>query len=222
MQSQTTGYFCSVKWRWKIAQFFEGLWWKVYLFGKSEYYYLLWKKNYWRAFLKKADITAGTGEHIIEVGSGPAGIFMMFPENKVTAVEPLLPKYEKLLTHFGSAALKNVTFVAVPFEDYSPVHPFDKVFCLNVINHVRDLPTCMNKLFDLTKKGGRLYISVDAHRWNFLKKVFQLIPWDVLHPYQHSLHEYECMLESRGFFIGRVGLIKSTWIFNYYLIVAKK
>jgi SAM-dependent methyltransferase len=211
-----------MKWRWKIAQYFEALWWRLYLFGKSEEDYLKWKKSYWQDFLKKNEIAVNAGDRIIEIGSGPAGIFMMFPGHQVTAVEPLLAKYKKLLSHFGGGEPGHVDFVEMPFEQYQSGSTFDKVFCLNVINHVSDLPVCMRKLYDLTEPGGQLFISVDAHRRAFLKNIFRRIPWDILHPQQHALSDYQAMLTVKGFTIERVELVRSEWIFNYYLIIAKK
>lgn len=221
-QSETPVYFCPMKWRWKIAQFFEALWWWLYLSGKSEEDYLNWKKSYWQAFLKKNRIAVNDGDRIIEIGSGPAGIFMMFPCHEVTAIEPLLPKYKKLMSHFGNDNLRHVNFVEAPFEQYLPGSTFDKVFCLNVINHVGDLLVCMRKLYELVEVGGQLFISVDAHRWSFLKNIFRRIPWDILHPHQHALTDYQLMLTHQGFTIERVEPIHSAWIFDYYLIIAKK
>ncbi|TAK35133.1 MAG: class I SAM-dependent methyltransferase [Saprospiraceae bacterium] len=211
-----------MKCRWKIAQFFEALWWWFYLSGKSEDEYLDWKKSYWQAFLEKYGIAVIDGDRIIEIGSGPAGIFMMFPGHDVTAIEPLLSKYKKLMPHFGDGSFRNVNFVEAPFEQYLPGSTFDKVFCLNVINHVSDLPVCIRKLYELAEAGSQLFISVDAHRCSFLKNIFRRIPWDILHPHQHALTDYQCMLTHQGFTIERVELLRSAWIFNYYLIIAKK
>ena len=79
-----------MKFRWKIAQFFEAWWWRNYLRGKSIPDYLEWKRQYWWAFLEKIELNVGPEANILDAGCGPAGIFILFPENKVTAVDPLL------------------------------------------------------------------------------------------------------------------------------------
>ena len=151
-----------MKFRWKIAQFFEAWWWRNYLRGKSIPDYLEWKRQYWWAFLEKIELNVGPEANILDAGCGPAGIFILFPENKVTAVDPLLGKYRQHFPYFSDGSLRNVRFIEQPLEEFEVVQPFDLVFCLNAINHMADLGVCFQKLRDATRPGGRLVLSVDA------------------------------------------------------------
>ena len=65
-------------------------------------------------------------------------------------------------------------------------------------------------------------ISTDAHKHSFLKKIFQLIPGDVLHPIQHNLQEYNQYLTERNLSILKDILYKEELIFDYYITIAKK
>ena len=51
------------------------------------------------------------------------------------------------------------------------------------------------KLVKLTKSGGKLIVSIDAHNYQLFKHVFRLITGDILHPHQYDLKEYKKMLE---------------------------
>lgn len=208
--------------RWKIAQWFEAWWWRRYLRSKSVQEYLDWKQAYWKKFLSEAEITLPISSKVLDAGCGPAGVFMVFPKNEVWAVDPLLGKYETELGHFEKVNFPNVKFVESALEDYSKTDYFDCIFCLNVINHVRDIEKSIENLYSNLKKGGLLYLSVDAHNFTFLKHLFQLIPGDILHPHQLDLKGYFQLVENVGFEIKRHQLIKKEGIFSYYLIVAEK
>ena len=109
--------------RWKIAQWFELHWWKNYLRGKNKVEYLKWKKNYWQNILFKISEVLKTSEistskTICDLGCGPAGVFIALPENKVTAVDPLIDEYEKQTPFFSKSDYPNVTFVKSTLEEF--------------------------------------------------------------------------------------------------------
>ena len=68
-------------------------------------------------------------------------------------------------------------------EDFESPKNYDKVFCLNAINHVEDLGLCFDKLVQFTRSGGTLIVSIDAHNYQLFKHVFRLLPGDILHPH---------------------------------------
>src|SRR5579863_2049095 len=143
--------------RWKIAQWFELLWWKNYLSGKEKSKYLEWKKNYWKEILNKISsaVKIELSDTVADLGCGPAGIFITLTDYKVTAVDPLMDEYEKQISFFRKEDYPNATFVCCAMEDFgsqgsavlgskvqstevekSSETGFDVVFCMNAINHV--------------------------------------------------------------------------------------
>jgi 2-polyprenyl-6-hydroxyphenyl methylase/3-demethylubiquinone-9 3-methyltransferase len=206
--------------RWKIAQFFEAWWWSRYLRGKSLDDYLEWKKQYWQRFLHAAGVSASPHYNILDVGCGPAGIFIQFDRHPdVTAMDPLMSKYRALWPGVHDRLFPNVRFIETAFEKYSAEAPFSLVFCLNAINHVADLDACLYKLREVTHPQGQLVLSVDAHNFLFFKKLFQLIPGDILHPHQLDLKDYKKKLEQSGFSILNEKPLKRDFFFTYYLLV---
>ena len=218
--------------RWKIAQAAEIRWWQGYLKNKPTTDYAVWKTKYWQDLLaeiglnsKNTDLSRGSreGGKILDAGCGPAGIFMIFKNQEVDALDPLLDEYEAKLPHFRKENYPNVQFFSQPLESFSDKKDvYDTVFCLNAINHVADLQRAFDVLVDATKSGGTLVVSIDAHNYSFLKTIFQALPGDVLHPHQFDLAEYSAMLTSRGCRIERTLLKKVEFIFNYYVLVATK
>ena len=154
--------------------------------------------------------------------AGPAGVFMILDQQKVTALDPLLDAYAEKLDQFAPTAYPYIQFENQSLEKFQAGQAFDKVFCFNAINHVADLAKAMDVLVDSCRPGGQLIISIDAHNYSLLKKIFRLLPGDILHPHQHDLADYEQLLETRSCRIYNSILYKKAFIFNYYILVATK
>src|SRR5688572_1410418 len=107
-----------MKLKWKLAQWVELRWWKIYLHEKNKGQYLEWKKNYWNYILSKVSEVAqiDSSQTICDLGCGPAGIFIALPENEITAVDPLIDEYEKQIPFFRKQDYPNVTFVVSTIE----------------------------------------------------------------------------------------------------------
>lgn len=207
-----------MKQRWKLAQFFEAFWWRLYLWRKPMADYLAWKRRYWQSFLSDNGITVAPRQSILDMGCGPAGIYMVFAQNPVTAVDPLLGHYRKRFAHLCKDSFPNVRFLESPFEHFEPDQRFDLAFCINAINHVADLDVCFQKLAKSIQPAGRLILTVDAHNYLIFKKLFRLLPGDILHPHQYGLDEYQALLRMNGFDLSGTRLLKREFFFNYYLL----
>ncbi|MCO6479538.1 MAG: methyltransferase domain-containing protein [Phaeodactylibacter sp.] len=208
--------------RWRAAQAAEIRWWRAYLRGKDPEEYLRRKAEYWRRVLQAAGYAPSPGALVLDAGCGPAGIFLILAEQQVHAVDPLLEAYRSGLPHFEPSRYPHVRFFNEPLENFQPPALYDAVFCLNAINHVAGLGRSFDVLAGALKPGGKLLLSVDAHNHLFLKKVFQFLPGDVLHPHQYGLEEYRSMVEARELRVERVVRLKSGFVFDYHLMVIGK
>jgi 2-polyprenyl-3-methyl-5-hydroxy-6-metoxy-1,4-benzoquinol methylase len=211
-------------WKWTLAQAAEIRWWKNYLKNKSPEQYLLWKKNYWITFLTQFDIKLEKDMVCLDAGSSLAGIFTVLNEQKVTAIDPLLNQYKQHLSmFFNTTNYHNVIFKNMSLEELSDTEIYDNIFCLNVINHVKDIHLSIQKLWNGLKIGGKLYLSVDAHNYRFLKYIFKLIPADILHPHQLDTNDYIRLLSTIcDKIIAKPTLIKKEKIFSYWLFILQK
>ncbi len=209
-------------WRWKIAQFAERNWWKNYLRNQNVANYLEWKKEYWHTQIAKLHLDIQAQHVLLDAGCGPAGVFIIYPNNNLTACDPLLDAYDADLPHFKKANYPNVTFVNSGLEDFKSNQLYDYIFCMNAINHVQNLPLAYDVLVANLKPNGTLIISIDAHNYSLFRKIFALLPGDVLHPHQYNLQEYKAFLSSRNCTIEQAHLIKKEFLFNHYVLVATK
>lgn len=210
--------------RWKIAQFVERAWWKHYLKNKTTQDYLKWKSDYWINFYTPLSkfLEINESSTILDAGCGPAGIFMILANNSTVAIDPLLDNYEKDLHHFNRKMYQQVQFITTSIELYNNPSNFDVIFCINAINHVKNLQLALNNLVINSKKKGKIVISIDAHNYKFLKNIFSVIPGDILHPHQYTLEDYQQMITLEGTKILTTIRLKKELIFDYYVIVAEK
>jgi SAM-dependent methyltransferase len=210
--------------RWKVAQFFEILWWQRYTRKLDKEGYLQQKRLYWHRILGSCGELPAVAptDTILDAGCGPAGIFIVFPDNRVTAVDPLLTQYAARIPLFRYDDHPGVRFINSTLEDFEPGEQYDRVFCLNAINHVRDIGAGYQRLSELVRPGGWLVLGVDAHNHNWLKPVFRALQFDILHPHQYDLDEYAEMTREVGFRVSSTSTVKTEYLFNYVLIVAQK
>lgn len=210
--------------RWRTAQFFESLWWRNYLAKKDVNEYLKYKIIYWHKVLDSISsaVKLNQNDNILDAGCGPAGIFIALKDHEVTAFDPLLDTYNQTLQHFKFEMYPTVKFKTDTLESFKSEEQFDTVFCMNAINHVSELDKAFFTLYQLTKPGGKIVVSIDAHNRQFFKHLFRLQPADILHPHQYDLKEYEEMLTSLNCEILLISLIKKEFLFNHYILVAEK
>jgi len=211
-------------WKWKLAQAAEIRWWRNYLKNKTPLDYLQWKRNYWKDFLSKYGLEIRPDARCLDAGCSLAGIFIALDNQQVTAIDPLLEQYE---THLGDffdrKNYPNVEFKNIGLENLSDEGIYDEIFCLNVINHVKDIKLSTQKLWQSLKVGGRLSISVDAHNHRLLKRIFQLLPGDILHPHQLDKQNYQQLFaDICQQPVNEPILIKKERIFSYWLFVITK
>lgn len=211
--------------RWQVAQFFEKFWWNNYLKNKNASEYLSWKKKYWISFLDQIQFELKSiGSKSLDVGSGPAGVFMLSKQIENTtwkAVDPLVKNYSNLEI-FDSEKYPKVSFVNSTFEDYRDSEKFNSIFCINAINHFINLKDNLKKLNRLLDKDGVLVLSTDAHNYKTLKYILYTLPLDVLHPHQYTEAEYSKMIYEAGFKIINKKQMNKAFIFSYYVYTLKK
>lgn len=209
--------------KWKIAQTLEYKWWVQYLKKKNPTEYLANKIKYWERVLSSISevVNIEPSHKILDAGCGPAGIFLAFPNHQVDAIDPLIDKYVQLSV-FKPTNFPWTRFRNMPLEMLTEKDQYDTIFCLNAINHVNDLDSCFKNLVTALKPGGTLVMSTDAHRHFFLKKLFQILPGDMLHPIQLDIDEYAAYFEKYQVDLVKKCLFKRMFIFDYYILVAKK
>lgn len=210
--------------RWHVAQQVEINWWKKYLSAKDKNHYQQYKKTYWKQLLNqiKCNIFPDKLEHILEVGCGPAGMFILLDQYKVHALDPLIDKYESKLLHFKKSNYPNVEFINTSFEKFLSHKIYKLIICMNVLNHVQDISMCSRKLIQLLDNKGFLLLSIDSHNYLIIKYLFKAIPLDILHPHQYDLNEYKNMFKQSGCKVMETICIRKGFFFNHHVLLICK
>lgn len=207
--------------RWRLAQSAEIRWWRWYLRPQEPEDYLKRKRAYWNRIMQQTGIRCEPEEAVLDAGCGPAGIFIALPECRVTAIDPLIEEYARLL-HFNPQDYPNVQFQAIAIEDLQACAAYQHIFCLNAINHVADLELALSKLQLALRPDGCCWLSVDAHRSKLAQKIFTALPGDILHPHQYTLDQYQELTKRAGFRIERQWRLKPGKLFDCHLLKLKQ
>ena len=178
--------------------------------------YIERKKVYWQRILGKAGLTAESlsEQTIIEVGAGPSGIFLLFPDKAdFTTLDPLNNEYVRLVPQLYAQQ----TVIASALETYETAQRFDIVFAINCIDHSDDITLFVEKLAALCQVGGTAVLAVNCHqqRWSeWIWQRFQAV-LEPHHPYHFTEANYANLL-SAHFYIERVADIEEDviWINN--------
>lgn len=210
--------------KWQIAQSIEIKWWQNYLKNKEVAPYLAWKKQYWQGLLDKIKeyYIIQPNSTILDMGCGPSGIYMALQEHRVDAIDPLLDAYSANIKHFNKLDYAHVNFTSKAFEDFEITKKYDVIFCMNAINHVKNLEDCYLKMSQALAPNGLLVVTIDAHNYNFFKYLFRAIPGDMLHPYQFDLKEYDSFLEKNNIKVEQNICLKKEFFFDHYMQIAIK
>lgn len=210
--------------RYQLAQSLEQRWWKRYLAKKQPENYLDWKRNYWIQFLEKlpTELLQNENQNLADFGCGPAGIFMVLKNQKVTALDPLLSKYEAT-TFFDLNNYPWVKFENAQIENLKSKDEFDGAFCLNAINHVQDLQIALQTIENSLKPGGWLVLSSDVHKRHWTRKLFKKISWiDPLHPQQDHAQDYEMSFQKLNLAVESSFRHSENFLFEYRVWLLRK
>jgi 2-polyprenyl-6-hydroxyphenyl methylase/3-demethylubiquinone-9 3-methyltransferase len=207
--------------RWQIAQWFELRWWIRYLAPRQPQAYLTWKRSYWYSVVSR--LTERPQGRMLDAGCGPAGMFIVLPRDAtIHAIDPLLDEYNNNLLHFSTSQYPHIDFWPSTIEEWHDPEGYDTIMCMNALNHVDNLQAACRNLANHLRPGGRLLLTVDGHRSSFLKKVFRLIPGDLLHPHQLTLADYLSLLRSYGLQAEPIDKMRTGTIFDHYIVEATK
>ena len=146
---------------------------------------------------------------------------MVINDVKVHCFDPLIKSYEDFEI-FDPKMYPNCIFCNEGIEQITAIETYDLIFCINAINHVRDLNKSWSSLFAAAKKGSTLIFSIDCHRHSFFKWLFRLVPVDVLHPHQYSLKEYSAMAQDAGLLPTKSLKMGGNFFFDYFVLICEK
>lgn len=107
-------------------------------------------------------------------------------------------------------------------EHFCKADYFDVVFCINAINHVQDIRSCLHNLWYCLKPGGLCIMTADTHKYHLLRTGMQNIPIDVLHPYQYTCKDYEHIFIDSCWEIAHSLVMKKGYLFDYRVWLLRK
>ena len=140
------------------------------------------------------------GERVLDIGCGLDTVLDFLPDVRGYTLDSLMAE----LACFGLAANQRHTsaaFETMPFRD----RVFDRVFCMNVLDHVRDPAAGVAEIARVLVPGGTLVLSVDTYEGRRYQSK-RLRKWydrmratRTKHPWVFSVPDVRRLLDRAGF-----------------------
>jgi len=108
--------------------------------------------------------------NILEIGSGTGNISQFFIRNKASIVlSDIRLNYRNILQEKFGLDDQSVLEIDIAHPDFEQVYPtllghFDSIFCLNVVEHIKNDHLAIQNMMKLLKQGGTLTVLVPAHQ----------------------------------------------------------
>jgi SAM-dependent methyltransferase len=98
------------------------------------------------------------GKKVLDIGCGPRGSLEWCKNAKTKiGLDPISSKYQKIGASRHKMEYVESGSEEIPFEDGF----FDAVFCVNAIDHVRDIERSVEEIKRVTRKGGKLVMVTE-------------------------------------------------------------
>jgi glycosyltransferase involved in cell wall biosynthesis len=162
------------------------------------------------------NIKPWVGHRVLEVGAGIGNMTrVLYGRDLIVATDVELPYLHILRNRFSRTPTVHVQRLDLNSDDSLALksYEFDTVVCLNVLEHIQDDASALQRLYEVLTPGGRLVLFVPADQ-----KLFGTMDVQVGHFRRYSRDDLQRVIESAGFRIetifyqnvfGRLG-----WWFN--------
>lgn len=171
------------------------------------------RRSVWRKILDAAEKQAPIrpGERVLDIGGGLDTVLDFLPQVRGFALDPLAARLAKLglPRSFGNTS---GVFERIPFRDDA----FDRVFLMNVLDHVRSPREGLAEIARVLRPDGVLVLSVDTFSgWKYRRKRLHKF-WARVrgartkHPWVFSVRDVQQMLRRVGLEPGRPAHVEGT------------
>jgi SAM-dependent methyltransferase len=99
-----------------------------------------------------------TGLTVADIGSGPFGSLPLITDSKIFGVDPLTSDYISNFPEQETLSRIDARAEQLPFDDGF----FDRVYCVNALDHFKDPYASINEMIRVLKPGGYLALAVDV------------------------------------------------------------
>ncbi|MDQ6863530.1 MAG: class I SAM-dependent methyltransferase [Thermoproteota archaeon] len=163
---------------------------------------------------------------ILEIGSGMGTfsekiISRSSPHSRITLTDVSLSYVKKLEEWFLNMAYndscKNIKVCKLDLnceEDYDLIgyRKFDSIIAINVLEHVENDEFALQQLYDMLRKGGRLFLLVPCHKF-----LYNVIDQEVGHFRRYVKSELEHKAKNNQFTIERMFYFNMLGIIGWYI-----
>lgn len=200
--------------RWKLAQNYEQNWWQNQAEKMDLSFYKGFADQVLEAIIPYLTIQPDT--HILEIGSGAAGIITHLNSDYRFAIDPLEEFYSGI-KKFSDYRDKNVIYKTgagenLPFEKEF----FDLIIIDNVLDHCDNPALVLDEVKRVLKKNGIVFLRQNTyHLWGkFIRIIMEFFKIDKGHPHTFTKRGLKKIISGKNFVIlsSNRGSYLKTWL----------
>lgn len=200
--------------RWKLAQNYEQNWWQNQAKKMDLSFYKGFAEQVLEAINPYFSINSDT--HILEIGSGAAGIITHLNSDYRFAIDPLEDFYSRI-KKFSDYRDKNVIYKNgvgenLPFEEKF----FDLIIIDNVLDHCDNPALVLDEVKRVLKKNGVVFFRQNTyHHWGkFIRIIMEFFKIDKGHPHTFTKRHLKKLILEKNFTIisYKRGSYFKTWL----------
>ena len=184
--------------RWEKAQKYERKWWADRVEAVDPLFYRTYAKVLQEDIAPYLSISDDT--HILEIGSGAAGIITFLDSEHKFAVDPLESFYSTV-EEFTEARDPRVQYTSGPGEDlpYEGAS-FDLIICDNVLDHCAYPKRVLQEMRRVLRPSGIVYLRIHVyHQWGLLmRSAAEMLQIDAGHPYTFTDRRLRRLIDASG------------------------
>ena len=108
------------------------------------------------------------GHDVLELGCGWGSLTLCLAENlpnsRITAVSNSSPQREFILGRARERGFDNVEVITADVNHYAPTRRFDRVFSIEMFEHLKNYEILLERTASWMKSGGLLFVHMFTHR----------------------------------------------------------
>lgn len=146
------------------------------------------KLEYWRRILQTVraqGVGVGPDTRVLDMGCGGTSVLLALEQGRLTGVDPLMAFY---LARFPALGAAPVDWRTGTVEDFQSATPFDVIFMVNALDHVRSPDRAAANLSGLLAQGGHLVLLLNVHTTRTAQRYFALFHRLIDPPHPHQIH----------------------------------
>ena len=166
-------------------------------------------------------LSPSRGSRILDAGCGFGGCALylarIFPSCEIVGMDINQDNIENCKFISNKYSLENTSFFAQDLDTFEVIGQYDIIYCINVLEHIRDDDRLLRRFYSALNPGGHLLVYIPTDKWRSIFRDMSDIPeyvWDLASPHKrdgYSEDELKKKVGAPGFKTAELRYVQGIW-----------